>query len=97
MKKTITFRHMESSDALKEHAFEKIDRLKKYAPDTPEAHIILSFEGNSRHFAEVNYSAKNLNAVGKSETADMYASIDEAVGKVEKTIRRNHDKKTQHK
>lgn len=97
MKKSITFRRMESSEALKTHAFEKIDKLKKYGNTVSEAHITLSVEGNSRHLAEINYSAKQVNAIGKAETTDMYASIDEAISKIEKTIRRNHDRQTDHK
>lgn len=91
MKKNITFRHMDSSDALKEHAFEKLKKLDKYNIAAGEASVTLKVDGH-RHIAEVNFSAKQFKTVGSADTGDMYASIDEAVNKIELSIKKHNDK-----
>ena len=95
MKNTITFRGMESSDAIKKHVDEKLTRLDKFHEKANETHTILSVEGY-RHIAEFHYSAKKFQTIASAETNDMYASIDEAISKLEKTVRRHHDKVTKH-
>lgn len=91
MKITITFRHMKSSAAIKDFVKEHLDRLDRYFEKAKEAHVILSVE-KYMQIAEVVLTAKGVRATGKSATRDMYASIDGAVEKVEKTLKRHHDK-----
>ena len=92
MKTAITFRQMQSSEAIKDFIHERIGKLDKYKHSAKEAHVILSVE-RYLQVAEVVLSAKNFHAAGKASTGDMYASIDEAIGKVEKTLKRHHDKR----
>jgi len=91
MKVSITFRHIQASDALKNFVNERMDRLDKYGRKSKEAHVILSTERHN-HNAEVVLSSKGIKATGKASTPDMYSSIEEAIGKVEKALRRHHDK-----
>jgi putative sigma-54 modulation protein len=91
MKTTITFRHMKSSTAVKDFVNEHLERLDRYFEKAKEAHVILSVEKYMQN-AEVVLTAKGVRATGKSSTQDMYASIDEAIAKVEKALKRHHDK-----
>ena len=91
MKTTITFRHMKSSTTIKDFVKEHLDRLDRYFEKSKEAHVILSVE-KYMQIAEVVLTAKGVRATGKSATQDMYTSIDEAVSKVEKVLKRHHDK-----
>jgi putative sigma-54 modulation protein len=91
MKTTITFRHMKSSPTITGFVKEHLDRLDRYFEKSKEAHVILSVE-KYMQIAEVVFTAKGVRATGKSSTQDMYASIDGAVSKVEKTLKRHHDK-----
>ncbi|HMQ10188.1 MAG TPA: ribosome-associated translation inhibitor RaiA [Oligoflexia bacterium] len=91
MKKNITFRHMDSSDALKTHAYEKLRKLEKYNNPASEAHIVLSVDGH-RHQAEINFTAKQFSSTVSAESTDMYASIDDAVTKLEQSIKKHNDK-----
>ena len=92
----ITFRQMKSSDAVKAYVEEKLQKLDKYKDKATDAHVILSVE-SYRHVAEINFSAKQFQSTGKSETEDMYKSIDEALALVEKQLKKHHAKKTKAK
>jgi putative sigma-54 modulation protein len=95
MKTNITFRHIESTPAIKEFAQERLQRLEKFAKGL-EVHLILTLEKRT-HVAEVVISSNGIQAQGKASTSDMYTSIEGAIEKVEKILRRRHDKVTREK
>ncbi len=96
MKTAITFRQMNSSDAIKAYVTERLEKLDRYHLKAMEAHAILSME-RYLQVAEIVLSAKDFKATGKSSTNDMYTSIDDAISKAEKTLKRHHDKKVKAK
>ncbi|RME01421.1 MAG: ribosome-associated translation inhibitor RaiA, partial [Deltaproteobacteria bacterium] len=53
---SVTFRHMEPSEALKAYAEEKLGKLKKYVIPPVEVNVVLSVE-KFRHIAEVTLIA----------------------------------------
>jgi len=91
MQTSVTFRHMNASDGLKDHAVEKFARLDKYLDETADAHVILSTE---RYLfkAEVTIGAHGLVICAKEVSSDMYNSIDRAAEKVEKQLKRYRHK-----
>lgn len=91
MQTSVTFRHMNASEALKEHALDKSSRLDKYFEEAAEAHVVLTTE-RYLHKAEVNISAGGLAICGKEASSDMYNSIDRAMEKIEKQVKRYRDK-----
>lgn len=91
MQTSVTFRHMNPSEALKEHALDKFSRLDKYFDDAAEAHVVLTTE-RYLHKAEVNIAAGGMAICGKEASSDMYNSIDRAIEKIEKQVRRYRDK-----
>jgi putative sigma-54 modulation protein len=98
MQLSVTFRHMEGSDALKEHAREKLDKIKKYFPDPIMAHVVLSTERGYQHCADVNIQLHNgLTIKGSEATEDMYSSIDLVMAKIERQVRRYKEKIRGHK
>ncbi len=88
MQVSITARHFDLTPDLKEHAESRLERLKKFASDLLHANVVLDVE-KYRQIAEVSVHGGNGNFAGKAETADMFLSIDDAVEKVEKQIRRH--------
>ena len=96
MQISVTFRHMESSDALREYAEEKSERLRKYLVEPVEVHWVLSVE-KIRHRAEATMVAKNLNIKAHEETQEMYSAIDKAGDKLEKQVRKHKEKVKNHK
>ncbi len=92
-----TFRNMDSTDALKTHALDKLDKLSKYLlHQVGTAHIIFKVEG-PRHIAEITLNLKGGRYVGSETTSDMYNSVDMAVHKLEAQLARHKEKIQAHK
>ena len=85
MQVSVTFRHMDPTDALKEYAEDKIARLQKYVDWPVEVHVVLSTE-KFEHVAEVTATTRGSAFKGSERAEDMYASIDGAVEKVERQV-----------
>jgi putative sigma-54 modulation protein len=96
MQLNITFRQFGSSDALKEYAREKVERVNKLLDRTGEAHVVLSLERHLHH-ADITIHSGAWVLRGRDKSEDMYASIDLAMDKIERQLRRYKDKlKTHH-
>lgn len=91
MHTTVTFRQMGTSDALRGHAEEKTRRMTKYFDEAAEAHVVLSME-RYLHKAEVNIFAHGMVMHSKEASSDMYNSIDRAMDKIEKQVKRYRDR-----
>ncbi|MBW1916737.1 MAG: ribosome-associated translation inhibitor RaiA [Deltaproteobacteria bacterium] len=91
MQISVTFRHVDPSEALKNYAIKKVGKLKKYLDGPVEAHVVLGTE-KFRHQADITITSNSLKIKGKEETADMYSAIDMAMEKIEKQVRRLRDK-----
>ena len=97
MKLTVTFRHMDASEAIKQHVEDKLERLKKYFPDPVSAQVVLSTE-RYRHQIDVSITLTNGTAIkGKEVSEDMYTAVDLVMDKVDRQIRRYKDKITSHR
>jgi ribosome hibernation promoting factor len=98
MQLSVTFRHMEGSDALKDHARDKLEKIKKFFPDPISAHVVLSTERGYQHCADINIQLHNGLVIKGSETSeDMYSSIDLVMAKIERQVRRYKEKIRGHK
>lgn len=94
----VTFRHMDATDALKEYAQEKIERIRKYFPDPIKAHVVLSVDRSYDHTAEVTITLHNGIVIrGEETTENMYSSIDLVSAKIERQTRRYKEKIHKHK
>ncbi|MEA5113907.1 MAG: ribosome-associated translation inhibitor RaiA [Geobacteraceae bacterium] len=96
MQITTTFRHIESSDALKNYAQDKLERVQKYIDEPIVAQVFLTVE-KIRHIAEVTITAKGITIKASEETNDMYAAIDAVVDKIERQLRRYKERIKAHK
>jgi putative sigma-54 modulation protein len=96
MNVTVTFRHVDPTPALRQHAEEKIRRLNKYLHRPVDAHVILSVT-KDRHTAEVTLNADHESMFAKEVTHDLYSAIDLAVSKLEHQAQRVKEKREDHK
>lgn len=96
MQISVTFRHMEPVEELKQYAYSKITKVKKYFYNPIEANIILSREKH-RNIAEVTLVANRFTLKGQEETADMYSAIDLVMDKIERQAKKYKDKIRRHK
>ena len=98
MQLSVTFRHMDATDALKEYAHEKVDRIRKYFPDPIKAHVVLECDRGYNHHADVVITLHNgIVIAGEETTEDMYSSIDLVMAKIERQVRRYKEKIRSHK
>jgi len=91
MQKSISFINLDSSDALKSYAYEKLDRFDKFLENPARANVVLTVE-KFRHIAEISISADGFMVNAHEETSDMYSAIDMALDKLDKQIRKNKKK-----
>src|SRR6478672_834378 len=98
MQLSVTFRHMDATDALKAYAHEKVERIRKYFPDPIKAHVVLVCDRGYNHTADVMITLHNgLVIKGVETTEDMYSSIDLVMAKIERQVRRYKEKIRNHK
>ncbi len=96
MKIDVTFRHVESSDALRDLVADKVGRLKKFFQEPAKAHVVLEATKHE-HKAEINISAHGMHIFAKSVLPDMYTAIDKVVEKLEGQISKHHSKLVSHR
>lgn len=95
MQVSVTFRHMEPTHALKSFAQEKVLRINKLFSKPTEAHVVLSLE-KYMHKADITVSANGLLMRGEEKSEDMYQSIDRAIDKIERQLKRYQEKLKSH-
>jgi len=97
MQTSVTFRHMEPSEPLKQHVMDKLQRIRKFFPDPIRAQIVLSLE-RYLHKADIIITLHNGLAIkGKELTEDMYSAIDQVMEKIERQVRRYKEKIASHR
>jgi putative sigma-54 modulation protein len=95
MQMSITFRNFGASDSLKAYAQEKVERVNKYLDRAGEAHVVLSLERHLHH-ADITVHSGSFVLRGKEKSEDMYASLDLAMDKIERQLRRYKDRLKSH-
>ena len=96
MQISITFKNIDSSDAVKYHIQEKFGRLDKMLDYPAEAHIVLSVE-KLRNIADVNLHCDSLKIYAKDEAENnMYSAIDKLSDKVRIQIIKFKEKQRRH-
>lgn len=86
---TLTVRHEQVTDALRDHAIKKIEGLHLDYPRIIEAKIILDVQKN-RHIAEIIlFCANHITIEAHTEGKDMYAALDETIEKIARRMRKH--------
>lgn len=78
-------KHIEVTDALKEHVMKRVGKLEKYSDDFTDVQVTLLVE-RDRHRVEVTAPVNGIILRGEEETSDMYSSIDLVIEKLERQI-----------
>jgi putative sigma-54 modulation protein len=86
---TVTVRHEQVTDALREHAHRKIESLHLDYPRIIEAKAILDVQKN-RHVAEIIlFCANHITIEAHTEGKDMYVALDETIEKIARRMRKH--------
>ena len=97
MQVNITFRNMFATDALRNHVTDKLSKVvDKYLDKVTEAHVTLSLE-RYLHQADINLHAGHFHVRGKEKSEDMYASIDMAIDKIERQLKKHKERLKNHR
>lgn len=87
MRIAFTFRNLDSSDAIKNYASEKLSKIQKFLRAPLDAEVTVSIERH-HHQVEVILRSDGHTFVATEQSEDMYASIDLVVDTVESQVRR---------
>jgi putative sigma-54 modulation protein len=86
---TVTVRHEQVTDALRDHAHKKIEGLHLDYPRIIEAKAILDVQKN-RHIAEIIlFCANHITIEAHTEGKDMYTALDETIEKIARRMRKH--------
>jgi putative sigma-54 modulation protein len=95
MQLIISGRHLSVTDEMKAHAENGLTRLAGEYPKLTTGRVVMDLERNW-HVVEAHIQGKHVNFDASARTTDMYASIDDAIGKLEKQLRRYLDRVQDH-
>src|ERR1700720_2778464 len=88
---TVTFRHVEPTDAIRLYAERKLAHLGRLLKRSCEAHLILTVDKFRQH-GEVTVKSGRLSVVAQEETKDLYSVIDLLVDKVGRQLKKHLEK-----
>jgi len=81
-------KNLDVTPALKQHVEKKVGKIARYFEDLPiNAQVTLSVE-KDRHIVEVTVLLDGIVIRGEEATEDMYSSVDLAVDKLERQIKK---------
>jgi len=84
---TLTARHLELTEALKTYVEEKIRRIERYTVKPVSAMVTLMIE-RYRHIVDISLNIHGAFVQAKGESNEMYSSIDKAVEKIERQMKK---------
>ena len=85
---TVTFRHVEPTDAIRQYAERKLGHVARVLKRPSEAHLILSVD-KYRQCGEVTFKSGYLTATASEENSDLYAVIDLLADKVGRQLKKH--------
>jgi putative sigma-54 modulation protein len=91
MKLTVAGRNIEITNGIREHLQSKVDKTIQELGEETNVHVTLSAKKH-RHSAEVSVKTKGFSVHSTEETDDLYISIDSALIKIEKQLRKHKEK-----
>jgi putative sigma-54 modulation protein len=90
---TVTARHMEMTDAIRDYALKKVQGIHFGYPRIIEAKVIVDAQPHG-HIAEiVIFGANHVTLEADTEHADLYAAIDLTLEKIERQMRKEKTRK----
>ncbi len=93
---SFTFKHLEPTEAIKDHAEQKFDKVIKLMPNAFDIHFI--FEVNKlEHKAELSFHSDQGHFVSHHVSENLYVSIDHTIEKILHQISHKKGKMNNHK
>lgn len=96
MKLDVSGRHFHVTEALKNYAIEKVQKLDKYALKLESAHIVFEVQKFS-HISEIVIRGKDLRLTAKASSLDMHSAFDKSFASIQLQLRKKHERARDHK
>lgn len=95
MEINMSFKHIDSTDAIKNYTVEKTQKLKKYF--NGKVAVDWNFDVSKQNqIAHCHVIGNHIDLFGEATTTDLYASIDEAIHKLEAQLKKHKEIVTDH-
>lgn len=95
MNVTVSGRHMEMTDAIRDHVTASLEKIREHFDRVIDVDVVLSVQKHL-HKAEFNLHANGLRIHAKESSDDMYVSIDSAINKLDRQVNRHKDRIQRH-
>jgi len=95
---TITGKHIEITDAIREHTQEKVEKLPRFFDSITQIEVLVEGnEGGKQSVEIIVHAEHNELLIAKELGDDLYACVDFAIHKLERQLRRAKEKQRSHK
>ena len=94
---TLTFRHMDASDAVRTYATEKVARMQRFLRWPMKSQVTLCRQNDRLFSVEIDIHAGHTHSHAHESNEDMYATIDKVIDKIERQIHSAKDSATRKK
>ena len=86
---TVTVRHEEVTDSLRDYVYKKIESLHLDYPKIIEAKVILDVQKNRQIAEIILFCTNHITIEAHSEGRDMYVALDETIEKIARRMRKH--------
>ena len=88
----INARHMSITQAMRDYAQEKAEKLQRYFDRITSIEVVMDTEADVPMVEVVVTASRNNTFIGRHKGEDMYGCVDNALHKAEEQLRRHKDK-----
>ena len=84
---SVTGRHVQVTDAMKQYAIEKVSKIERFSDRIIDVQVTMDIQ-KLDHIVDIVVKVNHTLIKSHATTTDMYASINTAVQKLERQVRR---------
>ncbi|MCH8536493.1 MAG: ribosome hibernation promoting factor [Alkalimonas sp.] len=95
MQINLTGRHVEITEALKDYVDNKFAKLERHFEHINNVHVVLNVE-KLQQIAEAKLNLNGGEVFAVSESANMYAAIDQLIDKLDRQVIKHKEKLARH-
>jgi putative sigma-54 modulation protein len=87
LKVTVTGKGLEVTPAIKQHIYERLEKIEDITPHLIEAHIYLGIQ-KTEHRCEILYTFSHFQVRAEARSTDLYASIEQAHARLKTKLKK---------
>ena len=91
MRISVTARHMDISEAVKDYAAEKVEKLPRLFDKVVSVDVVLDAADNGHSAELILHQDRGPRIVAESKHVDMYTAIDDVIDRMENQLRKKKE------